>query len=166
MSKAFNYSIFYFLVILFSSSFSFSQTLWTVGPMLHINLGKEKPTMSYGLEFAYWNSSHFPYSVDMAVEFERHLFRVYSEIQTGIGIAGVSAGPVLEFSSEKPLLSLGFQSSIWGNYFLGADIRTRFIRKKFLFCPGVYIKGGFDSRDENGEKTTFSSSSHHHSFRH
>lgn len=49
----------------------YAQTIWTVGPMLHINFGGEKTRASWGLEFAYWNFAHFPYSIDMAAEFEK-----------------------------------------------------------------------------------------------
>ena len=139
-------------------------TIWTVGPMLHVNFGAGKIRASYGLEFAYWNFNHFPYSIDFATEFERHRIRLYSEAQTGIGIAGISAGPVIEIQTDEPSVKTGFQGSVWGNYFWGFDIRFRTIAKNKFFCPGTYLKGGFDGRDENGNiiQGNSHSWSHHH----
>jgi hypothetical protein len=135
-----------------------SQTIWTVGPMFHINIGGEKVRCSYALEFAYWNFSHFPYSLDMAIEFEKKRIRLYSEAQTGIGVAGISAGPVFEIQTDKPACKLGFQGSLWANYYLGFDLRIRYIDKTTFFCPGTYVKGGFNARDKDGDKIKSSSS--------
>jgi len=136
----------------------FSQELWTIGPMLHYNFGGEKRTTSFAIEAAYWNIKHFPYSVDAAIEFDRGKIRWYSELQTGVGIAGLSAGPVLELNIDKGSAHLGFQSTFWANYFLGADFRMRWIDNNRYKCVGIYGKlpiafGGFDK-------------SHHHSFGH
>ena len=46
-----------------------AQEIWTVGPMLHVNFGREKPTVSFAIEAAYWNITTFPYSVDFGIEF-------------------------------------------------------------------------------------------------
>jgi hypothetical protein len=143
--------LFLFVYISFSVQ---SQTIWTAGPMIHVNIGKEKTRVSYSLEFAYWNFSRVPYSFDFCIEFERKRVRLYSEAQTGIGIAGISAGPVIEFQADNHATKFGFQSSIWGNYFLGFDARVRFIDKKTLFCPGTYLKVGFAGRDKYGNKTS------------
>src|SRR5687768_5554084 len=74
-----------------------AQEIWTIGPMLHLNFGREKPTVSFAIEAAYWNVRKVPYSVDLGIEFDRRkTTRFYSELQTGIGVAGVSVGPVLQ----------------------------------------------------------------------
>lgn len=147
------------LTLFFAIPIAKSQTIWTAGPMIHVNIGDDKLRMSYGFEFAYWSFTHFPYSVDFSAEFERKRIRLYSELQTGVGVAGISAGPVLEFQTDEAATKLGFQGSIWGNYFLGFDARFRFIDGKAFFCPGVYVKTGFGGRDENGEKIEGSGSS-------
>src|SRR6476620_6069521 len=76
-----------------------AQTSWTMGPMLHVNLGGEKIRASWAMEFAYWNFNSFPYSFDFAVEFERKKIRLYTEMSTGCLVAGVAAGPVIEFQT-------------------------------------------------------------------
>ncbi len=146
------------VIFLFSASLISGQTIWTIGPMLHINIGGEKVKASYALEVAYWNFTHFPHSVDFAMEFERKRIRLYSEAQTGIGVAGIAAGPVIEFQTDKPAVRFGFQGSVWANYFLGFDFRLRYIDKKKLYCPGIYAKLPVYARDENGEKMESTSS--------
>ncbi len=147
--------------ITFISLSASSQSIWTIGPMLHVNFGGEKVKASFGIECAYWNFSGFPYSIDMATEFEKHKIRFYSEIQTGVGLAGIAAGPIMEIQTDKSAVKLGIQGSVWANYFLGFDIRTRYIDNKIFFSPGVYVKGGFNGRDADGEKIEGSS---HHDF--
>ncbi len=156
------YTLKLFVLLILASQVCKAQTIWTAGPMLHLNIGGGKTRVSYGLEFAYWNFSHFPYSIDFATEFERKRVRLYSEMQTGIGVAGISAGPVLEIHTDTLSFKAGFQLSVWGNYFWGFDLRARFIDKKTLFCPGTYLKTGFNGRDENGNKTSSSFHSSHH----
>ena len=129
-----------------------AQTIWTIGPMLHVNFGDEKTVCSWNMEVAYWNFSGFPWSVDMGLEFERKKFRIYTEGQTGIGVAGIASGPVFEINRVDKKESLGWQSSVWGNYYWGFDIRYRKIGGKSFFAPGTYLKIGFNGRDENGEK--------------
>ena len=65
--------------------------------MIHINIGGEKHTKAFSIEAAYWNITHFIYSVDADVEIEKGKLRLYSEGQTGLGVTGVSFGPVVEF---------------------------------------------------------------------
>ena len=118
---------------------SFSQEIWTIGPMLHVNFGGgEKRSTSFAIETAYWNLSKFYYSVDFAIEFDRGRLRLYSEAQTGIGLTGLSLGPVVEFSNSGT--RLGVQGSCWANYFLGIDYRIRFIDKKRFHAVGLYAK--------------------------
>jgi hypothetical protein len=143
---------FILLFLLVISIFSRAQTIWTVGPMLHVNFGAKKIRVSYALEFAYWNFSHFPYSIDFAAEYEKKRIRFYSELQTGIGVTGVAAGPVLEFQTDSSKVKLGFQYSFWANYYWGFDFRMRFIDNHTFLAPGTYLKVGFNGRDENGER--------------
>jgi len=114
--------------------------VWTIGPMLHFNFGNKGIHASYGLELAYWNYEHFPYSVDFGFEFEKHKFRMYSEAQTGIGVLGVSLGPVLQFGGEDHKLKCGIQGSGWLNYFAGIDLRFRYVGSYSTVSPGIYLK--------------------------
>lgn len=131
-------AIFAFVCLLSHSLFS--QEIWTIGPMLHFNFGGEKRTTSFAIEAAYWNIKHFPYSIDAAIEFDRGKIRWYSELQTGIGIAGLSAGPVFELNTMNGSAHLGFQSTFWANYILGADFRMRWIDHHRYNCVGIYAK--------------------------
>ena len=154
--NTFKYKI--LLILFWSSSFSFCQTIWSAGPMLHVNIGNQKVKVSWGLEFAYWNFRNVPYSFDFCTEFEKKRIRLYGEVQTGIGVAGISAGPVIEIQTDTPAIKLGYQASIWGNYYLGFDFRYRRIGKKSFYCPGTYLKIPFNGLDENGEKVDGSNS--------
>jgi hypothetical protein len=137
-------------VLLLSTVYpSIAQEVWTIGPMLHYNFGGEKRTTSFAIEAAYWNVKKFPYSFDAAIEFDRGKLRLYSEVQTGIGVAGVSFGPVVEFNRTDHNTRLGIQGSVWANYFLGFDYRFRSIDKKKYHALGTYGKlpiahSGFD----------------------
>lgn len=134
---------FIFLVIISSviSSNLFSQKnqVWMVGPMLHFNFGNKEMRTSFGLEVAYWNYDGFPYSVDCGIEFEKRKIRLYTEGQTGIALAGVSLGPVLEFRKDDTS-KLGVQGSLWANYFGGIDFRYRAIAGDSYLSPGAYFK--------------------------
>src|SRR6476620_4817999 len=109
MPKIFSKIIF---ILLFSSVLAKSQSIWTIGPMLHVNIGAKKFRASWGLEAAYWNFSGFPYSLDFCAEFEKKKTRLYAEAQTGVGVAGLSAGPVIEFNREESKTKAGFQFSV------------------------------------------------------
>ena len=137
-----------------------SQSIWTIGPMLHVNFGADKIRCSYNFEVAYWNHSAFPWSIDFALEFEKNKVRFYGEGQTGIGLAGISAGPVVEFQTIERKTKLGLQASVWGNYFWGFDLRYRKISGDSFFCPGTYLKTGFGGMDKNGDPIKHSSLSH------
>jgi hypothetical protein len=148
-----------FMAVFLPSLFA-AQSIWTIGPMLHVNFGDEKIKASFGLEAAYWNFTKFPYSVDLGLEIEEGKFRLYTEAQTGVGVAGISAGPVLEIQTEDSKGKFGFQASVWGNYFLGFDLRGRWVDSKTFFCPGTYVKIPIGARDENGERYEGGSSSY------
>jgi hypothetical protein len=118
---------------------TYSQSLWTIGPMLHVNFGGEKRSTSFGIETAYWNINATPWSIDFGVEFDRRKTRLYSEVQTGIGLTGISLGPVLQFNTGGGT-KLGVQGSCWINYGLGVDYRMRFLRDEKIHSVGVYAK--------------------------
>jgi hypothetical protein len=116
-----------------------SQQLWTIGPMLHVNFGGERRTTSFGIEAAYWNVNATPWSVDFGVEFDRKKTRLYSELQTGIGITGISLGPVVQFNTGAGV-KLGVQGSCWISYGLRVDYRMRYFREENIHSVGVYAK--------------------------
>jgi hypothetical protein len=124
---------------------AFSQEFWTIGPMIHVNFGGEKTRVSYAVEVAYWNLNNFYHSVDGGLEFESKRIRIYSELQTGFGLAGIGFGPLLEFNMEEGNAHIGFQGTLWGNYFLGFDYRKRWINKTKYNCGGIYVKVPFAS---------------------
>jgi hypothetical protein len=116
------------------------QEVWMVGPMLHFNFGNKEIHTSFGIELSYWNYDNFPYSFNGALEFEKKKIRLYGEAQCGIAVAGLSMGPVMEFRTDEGKLKLGLQGSVWGNYFLGFDLRYRYISGGSVISPGVYVK--------------------------
>lgn len=127
-------------LIVFSRLQAQTSDVWMFGPMLHVNFGGEKTRLSYAFEVAYWNYESFPYSIDFAIELEKGKTRFYTEAQTGIGVTGLAGGPVLEYRSADKKLKLGFQGSVWANYFWGFDLRLRAIGGETYICPGTYFK--------------------------
>lgn len=125
------------------------QSVWTIGPMFHYNFGGEKRHFSFAIETAYWNIKNFPYSIDGGIEFGKKRVRLYSEVQTGIGVTGIAAGPVLEINKAERKVRLGIQSSVWLNYFIGLDYRYRRIDKTNFYCVGTYGKIPFATKDWN-----------------
>lgn len=132
-----------------------AQEVWTIGPMLHVNFGRGKPTVSFAIEAAYWNITNVPHSVDFGIEFDRRkTTRFYSELQTGIGVAGVSVGPVLQVGGGDGA-KLGLQGTAWINYYIGVDYRMRFFRDQKHHAVGLYAKlpvltTGFEDGDADG----------------
>jgi len=117
-----------------------AQTIWTVGPMLHVNFGGgQKKSVSFAVEAAYWNVAKWPYSFDFAIEFDRRKTRLYSEFQTGIGVAGISGGPVFQFGKDSGP-KLGLQVTSWVNYYIGLDYRMIFLRNEKRMAVGTYAK--------------------------
>lgn len=131
---------FFLILILGIDSYSQEQQVWMLGPMLHMNFSNKEKHTSFGLELAYWNYDHFPYSFDGGIEFEKKKIRLYSEAQTGLGLLGVSLGPVMELRTNEQKLKAGIQGSVWANYFGGIDIRFREVGGTSSFSPGVYFK--------------------------
>lgn len=152
-SKFFKFTITVLLLCNFISK-THGQDIWTVGPMLHINFGDKQIKASFAIEAAYWNIYFIPYSVDAGIEFEKNKIRLYSEFQTGIGLAGGSIGPVFEFNTKEINVKGGIQASLWANYFIGFDLRYRRIGGKDFIAPGVYAKLPvyfYDKDDPDGE---------------
>lgn len=135
------------------------QQIFTIGPTIHVNFDKPKLNVSYGIEGAYWNWYGFPYSFDTGIEYGGKKMRIYSEVQTGIGVTGISIGPVIQYNFVESKLNLGYQGSIWVGYFLGFDARIRYIEGKKIYCYGSYIKipfgyGLYHDLDGDGNPTT------------
>lgn len=125
--------------------------VWMIGPMLHFNFSEKKMHTSFGVELAYWNYEKFPYSIDGGIEFEKGKFRFYTEGQTGIGLLGISMGPVMEYRKEIKNMHLGFQGSVWANYFGGIDLRYRAVGGTSVFSPGLYFKLPLGLGDSDGD---------------
>jgi hypothetical protein len=130
-------------ILCFAAMLSFLQSkaqgVYTIGPMLHFNIGDKPMRTSFGIEFAYWNIDHTPYGFDVGFDCQKGKFRLYSEMQTGIGVMGMSSGPFIEFRKDA-LANLGLQGSVWANYILGMDLRFRFSKGQDYFAPGIYAK--------------------------
>jgi hypothetical protein len=117
-----------------------AQEIWTIGPMLHINFGGEKRTTSFTIEAAWWKIKGIPHSVDFAIEFDKGKLRLYSEAQAGIGLTGISLGPLLEFNFKEHKTRVGIQGSCWINYIVGVDYRIRYVDKNRFDSIGFYGK--------------------------
>lgn len=133
-----------------------AQSLWTIGPMFHYNFGGEKRHFSFAIETAYWNLKNFYYSIDGGIEFGKKRIRFYSEAQTGVGVVGISCGPVLEINRAEGKVRLGVQSTVWANYFIGLDYRYRRIDKTNFHCIGLYGKVPFETRDMKSSNSSSS----------
>lgn len=134
----------------------------TFGIMLHWNFGEsEFRSFSYGLEAAYWSFEKDPeasgflsntpksgrhgYGLDLGIEADRSAVRLYSEPQVGwplAGIAGLSAGPVLEIPRSGGTAHLGIQASGWVAALAGLDFRYRRMDGKNHQAVGLMGKWG------------------------
>lgn len=126
----------------------------TYGVMLHWNFSEnEFKAFSYGLEAAYWNyemenadgfwegvqpnMKEGGYGLDVGAELDFKNFRFYAEPQLGWVLAGVSAGPVLEFPKAGGNPRLGAQASGWLSMLAGADFRYRRMDGKNFQAVGL-----------------------------
>jgi hypothetical protein len=157
MSKIWKNLLLICVIILFLPFVAYNpegQERWeylTVGPMLHLNFGKNDWLFSFGFEAAFWvcRGNKPPYSIDIGCEFVRNGFRFYTELQAFLlnlfsgsedyTFLGISAGPVLEIAEDYKV-NIGYQGSIWGCFFAGADLRYRRMDGYDYFCPGVFGK--------------------------
>ncbi len=122
---------------------------FSIGPMLHLNIGEKPNRLSFGLEAAYWNLEKFPAGLDVGMEFQKGARRFYFEGQVGIGLAGLAFGPVFE-KRKNDVIRLGFQTNTWANYFAGINLRWRRINNQKTFAPGLYAKYPFMFGFEDG----------------
>lgn len=120
-----------------------SDPMYTIGPMVNYNFFSKKFTL--GVEGALYGGI-FPdgTSIDFGMEWERGKFRLYSEYQGGIILAGISAGPCLEINNSLPS-KLYFQTTAWANFFFGLDYRFRYNPTEKHNYVGGYFKY-FNSR--------------------
>lgn len=135
-----NTLVLFLLVLGFNLQAQFDKFILFVGPKFNFNLGNGEHHFSGGLEVSAWTLSNVnlpPYGADFGFEFEKEKCRIYTELQTG-ALLGLSAGPVLELTREEK--KLGFQGSLWGAFFLGADMRYRRINSTNYFAPGFFFK--------------------------
>ncbi len=102
----------------------------TFGPRVAISYGKIWD-INLGFETSYWNYDHWDYGfgrgLSINVGFDYYLkgrIDVYSELQTGIGLAGLSAGGFRTVYGDFP--GWGIQSTIWGLYMVGGDYRFKY----------------------------------------
>src|SRR5688572_24186818 len=102
------------LAFLFIGTTAFSQIIM-VGPMVQFNFEGKKVRPSFAIEGSYWLLQDIPYGFDAALEFQKGKFRFYTEAQTGIGLAGISGGPFIEFGKGVPVKA-GVQFTAWANY--------------------------------------------------
>lgn len=147
-----------FLLVFSAKPTKAQDYIWMIGPMLHTNFGIDGIHFSLALEASYWDITHFPYGYDAGIEFEKNKVRIYTELQSGIGLAGISGGPVLQLPTIENKAKLGFQGSVWANYFVGIDLRLRVIDDTKYFCPGVY--GKLPVKFYSADTDTTNSSSH------
>ena len=137
--------IIFLVSVMFSKLYSQkNEILGLIGPSFHFNFEKGgKMKFSGGLEFSGWfvDNVRGPGSLgfDVGIEFEQGKIRLYSEAQYGL-IGGASAGPVLQYSFSDKKICTGFQTSVWLSFFLGGEIRGRFMQDGIYFSPGVFVK--------------------------
>lgn len=129
------------LLLLTTLCFSASaQSIISIGPMFHLNIGNKVVKTSFGVELAYWNFSQtLPYGIDIGIERQKSKWRIYSEAQTGLIFGGISVGPCLEIRKDS-CSKLFLQTSVWANAFIGLDMRFRFGKNERYFSPGLYAK--------------------------
>ena len=130
-----------------------AQDVFSVGPTLHFNFGDKKPKVSWGVEAAlWWYQDQFPVSANIGFDRRKGSTVLYSQAQTGVGIAGISAGPYLEFRKENSPV-LGVQTDYWINYFAGLNYRVRYGGGEKKKALGFYIKApvSIGSENEDGD---------------
>lgn len=132
-----------------------AQDVISVGPMLHFNFGEKKPKVSWGIEAAaWWYENNFPVSTSLGLERKQGNAILYVQGQTGVGIAGLAAGPYLEFRKGDTAV-LGLQTDYWVNYFLGLNYRVRYSGEGNQKALGLYLKAplmlGADEVEEDDD---------------
>ncbi|WP_114781953.1 hypothetical protein [Botryobacter ruber] len=116
-----------------------AQDVISVGPMLHFNFGDRKPKVSWGVEAAlWWYQDSFPASVNLGFDRRKGSTVLFAQAQTGVGVAGVAAGPYLELQEGEA--SVGMQTDYWINYFAGLNYRIRYGTGNNRKALGFYVK--------------------------
>ncbi|WP_242929465.1 hypothetical protein [Pontibacter vulgaris] len=130
-----------------------AQDAFSVGPMLHYNFGSKKPKISWGVEAAvWWYENGFPVSGNFGFDRRKGSTALYTQVQTGVGVVGVAAGPYVEFRKEESAI-LGFQTDYWLNYYAGLNYRIRYNPEQRQKALGVYAKLPLDlgPEEENND---------------
>ncbi|WP_144266350.1 hypothetical protein [Pontibacter ummariensis] len=141
------------LVVLLGFSTAQAQDVFSVGPAIHFNFGEKKPKVSWGVEAAvWWFEDQFPISGNLGFDRRRGSTVLYMQAQTGVGVAGISAGPYLELRKEDSPV-LGLQTDYWLNYYAGLNYRVRYSGEGNQKALGFYLKAplsvGGDVEDED-----------------
>ncbi len=102
----------------------------TFGPRISISYGNSWD-VNFGFETSYWTYKHWEYgfgrgvSVNFGVDYYlKSRVDIYSELQTGLGFAGISLGGFKTVYGDNP--GWGLQSTVWGLYFVGGDYRFKY----------------------------------------
>ena len=119
-----------------------SAQVLTLGPMLHCYIGAKKPKVTIGFEAAVYLGN---YSIDFGIEGGKHISHIYSELQYAkfnnyLFISGLSLGVYKRIDKDKGNC-FGFQSTLWGYYYGGADLRFRIDKSSKTVGLGGFVKG-------------------------
>ena len=124
--------------------------------MMHVYFGNTKPKITFGIEasiYFFWiRPIESAGSIDMGWETGKDVTVLYTEIQAARStpidndliamFSGISMGIFKKWEkkdNEKHNL-VGFQMTLWGAYFLGADLRIRLSKEHFSGGPGIFFK--------------------------
>ena len=143
-----------FVIILITFSQANAQDVFSVGPAFHFNFGEQRPKVSWGVEASiWWFKDQIPVSANLGFDRRAGSTILYSQVQTGIGIAGVSAGPYIEFKKENTPI-IGLQTDYWLNYYAGLNYRVRYGKGGNQKALGLYLKAPvmLGPEDENEDE--------------
>lgn len=125
----------------------------TLGPTWNYHFGNGNGFHSFGFQIHYWDISPssfaIPSSFGLGIEGSSvHGAIYYADVQTGVAWVGTSHGVV--YNSE---LGLGYQGSLWGNFFTGGQYMYRSFGDGY-HSPGLYITfpraaGGYHIHDHD-----------------
>ncbi|MFD2512735.1 hypothetical protein ACFSRY_02545 [Pontibacter locisalis] len=142
-----------FLVLLLTFSKVQAQDVFSVGPAFHYNFGDKKPKVSWGVEAAiWWYEDKFPISANLGFDKRKGSTVLYSQAQTGVGLAGISVGPYLEFRKEEASTTFGLQTDYWLNYYAGLNYRIRYGGGEKQRAFGLYLKAPIILGSEDEEE--------------
>jgi hypothetical protein len=128
----------------------------TLGPTLHYQFGKEKGILSTGIEVSFWveqdpfedrKHGNFldkimpcPYGIDIGIESNRNLLRLYTEPELGMLFFGVGVGPALEMDWKEHDFQFGAQGTLWAAAIVGLDARIQIMPGSSEILPGSFLK--------------------------